>query len=486
MPDATAIRSRLEKVGQDHVLRFFDTLDGAQQASLLAQLDALDIEGLPALADRYVFSDPDFDGSMELEPAAYYPRTPDPDVRDWDPDEARREGEALIRAGKVAAFTVAGGQGSRLGYDGPKGMYPSGPVTGKPLFHALAEWILAAQRRYGATIPWYVMTSPLNHDATVAFFEKCAHFGLERDDVRFFQQGVMPSLDRETGRLLLAAPGALATNPDGHGGSLRALHESGALDDMKRRGVEHISYTQIDNPLVRVIDPTFIGLHAGAQDSSAQMSSKFVAKAHAKEKVGLFCNASGRTRIIEYSDLPDALAEQTDARGGLRFNAGNIAVHAIGRKFVHELNTRTTAGMGVSSSGFALPYHRAIKKVPHIDIESGELVQPEEPNAVKLEAFVFDAIPMCKDSLLFETERVEEFAPIKNATGADSPETSGQIQTERAARWLEAAGVEIPRDGEGRPECVIELSPMTAMFAEDLRRNADLPRKIGRGERIAL
>lgn len=485
MPDATAIADRLRRVGQDHVLRFFDSLDSGGQARLLRQLEAIDIEGLPALADRYVFSDPSFDESLDLEPAPYYPRTPDPEVRDWDPQEARREGEALIRAGRVAAFTVAGGQGTRLGHDGPKGMYPAGAVTGKPLFHTLAEWILAAERRYGATIPWYVMTSPLNHDATTAFFEKCAWFGLERANVRFFQQGVMPSLDRETGRLLLAAPDQLVTNPDGHGGSLLALHASGALDDMRRRGVEHISYTQIDNPLVRVVDPVFLGLHAGAPDSSAQMSSKFVPKAHAKEKVGLFCNASGRTRIIEYSDLPDELAEQTDARGGLRFNAGNIAVHAIGRAFVHELNTRVTAGMGVSSTGFALPYHRAIKKAPHLDIETGRLVQPEEPNAVKLEAFVFDAIPLCERPLLYETERIEEFAPIKNAQGADSPESCSRIQTERAARWLEAAGVDVPRDDEGRPDCVLEVSPLTAMFGEDLRR-ADLPRRIGRGEKIAL
>jgi UDP-N-acetylglucosamine/UDP-N-acetylgalactosamine diphosphorylase len=205
------------------------------------------------------------------------------------------------------------------------------------------------------------------------------------------------------------------------------------------------------------------------------MSSKMVPKTGPDEKVGVFCVIDGRTQVVEYSDLPPHLAQERVAGRALRFVAGSIAVHALSVEFVSRLNTE---------SAFSLPYHRAEKKVQFID-DSGDRIDPERPNAVKLERFVFDALPLCRGSIVYETDRVEEFAPIKNATGVDSVESSRAIQTQRAARWLSSHGVAIPRDADGGPDCVLEIGPLTAMEAEDLNGKT-LPRSIERGARVAL
>ncbi len=466
------LRAQLEAIDQAHLLRFEAELDPAERGALLDQIAALPFDRIPEWVETYVLADDDEDVARErIEP----PRTYGLADGSWDRAAMREAGEALLRAGRVAAFTVAGGQGSRLGYDGPKGCFPGGAVTGRPLFGCLADWILAARERYGAAIPWYVMTSPLNHTATVLFFDEHGHFGLPPEDVMFFPQGVVPSFDRETGRILLADRGLVATNPDGHGGSLRALAASGAIADMRSRGIEHISYVQIDNPLARVIDPVFLGLHAAARDSSGEMSTKVVAKTEPDEKVGVLCRTNGRTSVIEYSDLPGSLAEARDADGQLRFRAGNIAIHAIGVDFVERLNEGGT---------LALPFHRAVKKVPCVDLETGARVDPVEPNGVKLEMFVFDALPKCEASIAYEVERVDEFAPIKNAEGKDSPASSRRIQTERAARWLETHGVEVPREADGTPACTLEICPRTAMDPAELA-GRDVP-AVAAGDRVVV
>ncbi|MFG0276007.1 MAG: UTP--glucose-1-phosphate uridylyltransferase [Phycisphaerales bacterium] len=481
MTDSSDIRQRLERIGQAHLLRFTDRLTPERLDALLRRIADLDrdvhLDAVPDLVERYVRARPEFAPTGDVAPAPYYPHDPASAVRPWDRDAARRAGETLIRDGKVAAFTVAGGQGTRLGFDGPKGCYPGGAVTGKPLFRCFAEWILAAQNRWGATIPWYVMTSPMNHEPTVAFFREQGWFGLDPKQVRHFPQGVMPSFEMETGRILLADLDEPATNPDGHGGSLKALAASGAVADMRSRGVEHLCYAQVDNPLVRFIDPVFIGLHAGATDSSAEMSSKMLEKTEPGEKVGVFARVHGRISVIEYSDLPADLSAQRRDDGKLVFNAGNPAIHMLGVGFLERLNN--------GDGGFALPFHRAEKKVAHIDLESGGRIEPDTPNAIKLETFVFDALPICERSIVLEVDRVEEFAPIKNATGADSVESSRRLQTERAARWLEAAGVSVPRLPDGTPDCTLEISPLTAMAAGDLSQ-ADLPTRIDTGASLAL
>ncbi|HVZ94977.1 MAG TPA: UDPGP type 1 family protein [Phycisphaerales bacterium] len=485
MPDhdekLARVKRRLEAAGQSHALTFYDRLDNVARRALVDQIDALNLEALPGLVEKYVRSKPSFAPAGEIQPAPYYPKDEGSPTRPWDRAAMKRAGEEIVRAGKVAAFTVAGGQGTRLGYDGPKGQFPGGAVTKKPLFQCLAEWIIAASKKYGVTIPWYIMTSPLNHEATRVFLAANNFFGMSEKDVMLFPQGEMPSFDLRTGKMLLAEPGVVATNPDGHGGSLLALARSGAIADMRRRGVEHISYVQIDNPLARVIDPVFIGLHARAPDSSGEMSSKMVAKSDPAERVGVFARVGGKTCVVEYSDLPKEMAEARHADHRLKFNAGSIAIHVIGVSFVQRLNEVENAGGG----GFALDFHRAEKKVPYIDLEDGRRIEPMQPNAVKLEAFVFDALALCKSSIVYETDRVEEFAPIKNAEGADSPATCREIQTVRAARWLGMSGVEVPRDESGKPVCTLEISPMTAMEPEDLR-GVKLPKVIEKGAAVAI
>lgn len=467
------VRARLEAVDQAHLFTFAESLDDKARQTLVEQIAGLPIEDLPRFVETYVKQRPDFSPPADIAPAPYFPASGE----GWNPGDARAAGEALIAAGKVACFTVAGGQGSRLGFDGPKGCYPTGAVSNKTLFELFAEQIRAAGRKYKAAIPWLIMTSPLNHDATVKFFADNAYFGLVEQDVTFFKQGVMPSFDATTGKVLLAEQGTVATNPDGHGGSIRALHESGSLDMLAKRGVEQISYFQVDNPNVKILDPVFIGLHAAGQGSSGEVSSKMLPKVSAGEKVGVFCTSAGRTRVIEYSDLPNELATQTDDSGALRFIAGSIAIHVFSVAFLKAVAT---------DPSMELPFHRADKKVAHVNIESGEPVAPTEPNAVKLERFVFDAIPLAQHSIVYETDRVEEFAPVKNKEGVDSIVSSKQLQTERAARWLEAAGVTVPRKDDGTPNCVLEISPLTALDPEDLKGSDKIPASIDPGASLAL
>jgi len=479
-------KKALDAAGQSHVLSFYEELDQAQGDRLLTQIEGVDWPEVARLIKSHVLDAPPLHLPDDIRPAPCYPRRPTPEL-EGKYGKARTLGEKLIREGRVAAFTVAGGQGTRLGWDAPKGTFPATPVTGRPLFGVLADYIHKAQQKFDCVIPWYVMTSPVNHEPTVDFFKEHDYFGLDPDNVTHFPQAMMPAIGlhgEQRGKVLLADKDSLALSPNGHGGSLKALHTSGAIDDMKTRGVTQISYTQIDNPTVHVIDPLFIGLHAL---DGAQMSSKMLAKTGPKEKLGNFCLADGKMAVIEYSDLPDELAFQTNDDGELRFRAGSIAIHMIEVDFVEKLSA--------SPVGFALPFHRAEKKVACINLSTGEHDVPEAtrgPNAVKLETFVFDALPLCEKSVLYETDRVEEFAPIKNADGSpgsaaavDSPATSKQLQTERAARWLETHGVNISRNADGHVDAQIEICSLTATAPDDLA-GLDLPKQIKPGDSVVL
>jgi UDP-N-acetylglucosamine/UDP-N-acetylgalactosamine diphosphorylase len=464
------LRARLAAIGQGHVLSFFDKLDEPSKKKLVVQLEALDLDRMKELVATQVKVKAAPLLPREIKPANAYPREPRSEHRQLYLDADRR-GHELLKAGKVAAFLVAGGQGTRLGYDGPKGEYPVTPVKNKPLFQVFAEQLLAHSRDAGKPLPWYIMTSDINDGPTRAFFAKHEYFGYPHNDVMFFQQGMMPAFDLD-GRMLLAEKDSLALSPDGHGGSLRALAKSGALADMTKRGIEHLSYFQVDNPLVYCIDPLFLGLH---ELTGSEMSSKTIPKANALEKVGNFCLGDGVLQVIEYSDLPERLALQTNADGSLTFNAGSIAIHALRVSFIERLN---------SGGQLKLPWHRAEKKVPYAD-EAGRTIKPEKPNAVKLEQFVFDAIPLAKNAIVYTTDRAEEFSPVKNAEGVDSPATSKRDQVRRAARWLQAAGVDVPiRDGE--PDATIEISPLLAVDAEQLRTRKLNLRRVNSGEVLYL
>jgi UDP-N-acetylglucosamine/UDP-N-acetylgalactosamine diphosphorylase len=327
--DITLLRRKLSSVGQEHVLRFFDSLDPHARKRLLGQLQSLDLDNIADLSWKYVTHKSPFVLPKDIQPVKAYPHAPGPEQRELY-DRAQKRGRELLSEGKVAAFLVAGGQGTRLGYDGPKGEYPITPVKNKPLFQVFAEQLRAHSLRCGRIIPWYVMTSDINDIPTQAFFHKHQFFGYDEQAVFFFQQGMMPAFGLD-GRLLLAEKDSLALSPDGHGGSLSALHRSGALADMRRRGVEHLSFFQVDNPLVHCIDPLFMGLH---ELTGSEMSSKTVPKAGPLEKVGNFAIADGVLRVIEYSDLPEALAQRTNPDSTPYLNAASIAIHALSVGFV--------------------------------------------------------------------------------------------------------------------------------------------------------
>jgi UDP-N-acetylglucosamine/UDP-N-acetylgalactosamine diphosphorylase len=470
MPDFETIRKQLAGVGQEQVLRFYDALAPAGREKLLGQLAALDIEAIGELAESHVKNKPPAPLPGEIRPVEAYPRQADASRRELYRD-AEKRGRELLATGKVAAFLVAGGQGTRLGYDGPKGEYPVTPIRNKPLFQVFAEQLLAHGRDAGKTPPWYVMTSDINDGPTRAFFKKHGYFGLNPDDVFFFEQGMMPAFGMD-GKLLLAEKDSLALSPDGHGGSLRALTRGGALADMRKRGVEHLSFFQVDNPMVHVIDPLFLGLH---DLTGSEMSSKTIPKANALERVGNFVVGDGKVQVIEYSDLPESMALQTNPDGSLKFNWASIGIHALRASFVERLN---------EGGRLKLSWHRAEKKVPFVD-ESGKAIKPEKPNAVKLEQFVFDAIPLAQNAIVYTTERAEEFSPVKNAEGVDSPATCKRDQIRRAARWLAEAEVDVPTKN-GEPDATIEISPLYAISAQQLIDRTDRPKQIGGGSTVYL
>jgi len=464
----SAAADRLRAFGQQHLLAFWDRLTDAARSNLLDEIDALPLELLQqAIAHRSSEAKSDRKGIVPVHPIV---------MDQLDTDPYVRAGSAVIAANRVAAFTVAGGQGTRLGSDGPKGTFPATPILRKSLFEVFAESIGAARDRWSARIPWLIMTSPLNHAETSRFFAAHDWFGLGPGSVHLLVQGTLPSLDR-AGRILLASESAVALNPDGHGGALRALDQTGWLDRLAHEGIDTLSYFQVDNPLCKPIDPLFIGLHHVHPDSSAEVSSKVVEKTSPTEKVGVFCQRGESRFVMEYSDMSREMTEARDTSGALLHRAGSIAVHVFGVSFLKRL----------ARDGHGLPLHQASKKVPCIDPQTGLQTVPTEPNAIKLESFIFDTVPAAKRALVAQTTRVEEFAPIKNAIGDDSPATSNALQSERAAQWLERCGVQIARDSKtGQCLAEIELSPRTALDAATLAKCATLPVSISAGERLAL
>ncbi len=461
-----SLREQFERAGQGQVFAHFDRCTAGQQRQLLAEAAEIDLAEVGRLTRTLLGKHAAAGGSLDGLAPAPYERRPEHggDASAWA--RAKAAGEAALRAGRVAAFTVAGGQGTRLGYDGPKGTFPVTPILRKTLFQVFAEKILASGRRYGRPLHWFIMTSHANHAATEAFFAEHKFFGLDRARVHFFRQGRMPAVNFE-GKILLESPHGIALSPDGHGGSLRALDRSGALDVMRGEGVDLLSYFQVDNPLVRCIDPAFLGWHL---ERGSEMSSKMVPKAYPEEKVGHFCAQQGKLVVVEYSDLPVAMQRETEADGALRYLAGNIAIHVLGREFVRR--------MASGGDGMALPFHRADKKIPTIDA-NGAPVKPDKANGVKFEMFVFDALPFARNPLVVETRRADDFSPVKNAEGVDSPQTCRDDQLRQHARWLTANGASLPVDATGLPSFPVEISPLFGYdedsFADAWRRLQQKP-----------
>ena len=433
-------RERAAAAGQAHVFASWSSLSPGEREGLLAQIEAVDFE-LVAQHRKLIAGSGSKSAPPRLEPPRVFPLLRDAEQA-ARAERARDAGDELLSAGKVGFVLVAGGQASRLGFDGPKGCFPVGPVSGRSLFEIHARRLLAAQRRHGAPTPWYVMTSQQNDAATRAFFEAHRHFGLDPADVTFFRQAMVPALDFE-GRILMSSAASLFLAPNGHGGTLAALASSGALADARRRGVTQLSYFQVDNPLARPADALFLGLHVLEH---AQMSSKVVAKRDAGEKVGVLGLIDGRMGCIEYSDLPAELRDAREEHGRLRFDAGNIAMHALALEFVERL----------TRGALALPWHVAVKKMTVW--EGGRMV---EKQGAKFETFVFDALALAERGVVLEVERAHEFSPVKNASGDDSPATTRADLLRLHGAWARAAGQRLPEAGPDGLHA-IEVDPLLA------------------------
>ncbi|MBI3838320.1 MAG: UTP--glucose-1-phosphate uridylyltransferase [Planctomycetia bacterium] len=373
--------------------------------------------------------------------------------RAFSAEQANDRGQAGLESGRVGVILVAGGQGTRLGVDHPKGMFSIGPVSGASLFQILLEKIVARARSCGMRIPLYLMTSPATHDETVAYLRANENFGLAQDDLKIFCQGTMPAVDAQTGRLLLAEKDQLALSPDGHGGMLQALAAHGCLSDIHQRGLRHLFYCQIDNPLVEMCDPVFLGFHLL---SNSELSTQVVAKRTLRDKVGNVVSIDGKLRIIEYSDLnllSDEIVERRAPDGSPIFWAGNTAIHVFEAAFLERM----------AHIGTALPFHVAKKAVSYLD-RAGELVEPQRPNAIKFERFIFDLLPIARQAIVVEVDESQAFAPVKNAPG-DPRDTPESVQAQMIAlhtSWLRAAGCEVA------PGTAVEIGPLFAQSAQEV------------------
>ncbi len=451
------LQERLRHYHQEHLLAYWPRLAPDQQSRLFEQLQAINLELVAEL-----FQKKSADGQKDwaalaaratAPPAIRLPRSQpgsESEVPLYPAAQAQRVGEEMLTSGKVGVVLVAGGQATRLGYDQPKGVYPIGPISQASLFQILIEMLLATRQRYGAKIPLFLMTSPATDEPTHRYLEQQSRFGLAEEDLFIFCQGTMPAVDRGTGGILLAAPDQVALSPDGHGGVLEALARAGLFEEMRQRGIEELFYLQVDNPLARLCEPAFLGYHLL---SGAQVSTKVIAKTSPTEKLGNLAMIDGRMSVIEYSDLPDEHADRRNEAGEPIFWAGNLAVHVFNRDFLVSL----------AEGDHQLEFHQALKKVPYVN-QGGQRIEPTEPNAIKFERFIFDVLPQAETAIVVEADRQGEYAGVKNATGANSPESVRAQMAAEHRKWLREAGLNVADD------VTVEVSPLYALDPHQLRQ----------------
>ncbi len=449
-----ALSNHLAPYGQEHLLAFWDELHEQQRSDLAAQIEAVDLEQIESLF-KGDSAGPDWTAqSRQATPPIAMRRGAATSATQAvvSPEQARQAGTAALAAGKIGVLLVAGGQGSRLGFEHPKGMYPIGPISGATLLELHLKKVVAIAKKHGQPVPVYLMTSPVTHDEQLAFLEENDRFGLAEDDLVVFCQGTMPAVDEKSGKILLADRDRLFQSPDGHGGMLAALAASGAIDDMRRRGIEQLFYLQVDNPIIPIGDPELIGDHLLAE---SELTSVAVAKREPQDKLGNFVMLGNQMHVIEYSDFPDDVANQKSTDGSLKFWAGSIAVHLFRVAFLERMLQRKEG----------LPFHIARKKVSHIDAE-GNRVEPSEPNAMKFERFIFDLLPQAKNPLVVEMAEEDWLAPVKNAPGAekDTAEYVQRFLVDQHRRWLEAAGAKVA-DG-----ITVEIDPLWAIDEETVHQ----------------
>ncbi len=446
------LRQTLTQQNQEHILRFFAQLPEAGRQRLAADLRQID---LSLVAREFQRKDDASEDWAHLARRAEPPKAIRRRHTGVDRRTAARRGQEALAAGEVGVVLVAGGQGTRLGFNVPKGMFSLGPLSSDTLFKILFRKVLAIGRRYGRTVPVYMMTSHATHEESLRHLEEEDRYGLAEDDLRPFCQSSMPAVDMHTGQLLLAEDGGLSLSPDGHGGMLDAMTREGVLEDARRRGLKHLFYMQVDNPLAPVCNPEFLGHHAV---SGSELSTLVVAKRSSRDAMGNVVRVDGQTRIIEYSDLnplPDEIVERR-RDGEPVFWAGNTAMHVFDLAFLERMAEEVDA----------LPWHIVRKEVPFLD-EQGSLTTPAEPNAVKLERFIFDLLPKAREAIVMEVDAAEAFAPVKNKEGVDSPETSRAAMVALHARWLRETGVEV---AEGTP---VEIDPLFALDAEQVKEKIE-------------
>ncbi|KAJ7654821.1 nucleotide-diphospho-sugar transferase [Mycena rosella] len=464
-----SLRPRYEAASQAHVLKFWDTLSPSEQKSLAEQLDALDIERVNRIYKKAVSAEAEAAAPVAHDPIQPLPKDATDSVNSAAKEkEWRAIGLEAIANGTVGVLLMAGGQGTRLGSSAPKGCYDIGLPSHKSLFQYQAERIARLQtvaeqefkKPTGTVIiPWYVMTSGPTRRETADFFAKNSYFGLDSKNVILFEQGTLPCLTME-GKVLLDTHSHVAVAPDGNGGLYAATRfplsptdkSHTVLTDLAKRKILYVNAFGVDNCLVRVADPVFLGYSIKKQ---ADCAAKVVPKSSPTESVGVVACRGDKFSVVEYSEISKEQAEKRDPETGeLAFRAANIVNHFYTTTYLNK----------VEAFEEELAFHIARKKIPHVDLESGEAVKPTKPNGMKLEMFIFDVFPYTERFSVLEVARNEEFSPLKNApgTGSDDPETSRKDLLAQHKRFLEKAGAKV-QDG-----VEIEISPLVSYAGEGL------------------
>ena len=400
--------SKLKKYNQEHILKY--DLNNNQQEELEKQIENIDFEQLKSL-----YESTKEEKCIEEKKIEHIPYTDKTKLTKEEQLSLFEIGEQVIKQGHYAVITMAGGQGTRLGHNGPKGTYALDTINGKKyIFEIIIDRLKKAEKQYNVTIPWYVMTSKENHQDTILFLEKNNYFGYNKDKIKFFKQGELPLIDTQ-GKIILDENAKIKEAADGNGGIYEALSKSGMLQELKQNQIEWIFISGIDNILSNFVDPILLGLTIKENNVIA---SKSVAKANPQEKVGVFCKMNGKPKIIEYIDLPEEMAEELDENGELMYGEVNIGTYLYNRSVLENL------------ANAKLPYYAAFKKSGYLNA-NGKFIEPDEPNVFKFETFIFDAFTRYDDMTIMRVKREDEFAPVKNRTGNDSPETAVKLYNEK-------------------------------------------------------
>ncbi|KAF8140545.1 nucleotide-diphospho-sugar transferase [Boletus edulis] len=470
------IRTRYKAAGQDHLFTFWSKLTEEEHSALARQLEGIDVERVNRVYKKATSSESNAadphrvaDAIEPLPVEAYESVSANPTkASEW-----RQIGLQAVADGQVGVLLMAGGQGTRLGSSAPKGCYDIGLPSHKSLFQYQAERIAHLQTiaegqfrksKGSVVVPWYVMTSGPTRRETEAFFAKNNHFGLNAKNVIVFEQGTLPCLTME-GKIMLETTSRVAVAPDGNGGLYAATRaplspsdkSRTVLSDLVDRGIQYVHAYCVDNCLVKVADPVFLGYCIARQ---ADCAAKVVPKTSPTESVGVVARRGDKFSVVEYSEITKEQAElRNEKTGELLFNAGNIANHFYTTAFLQS----------VESFEHELAHHIARKKIPTVDLETGQVIKPSKPNGMKLELFIFDVFPFTKNFAVLEVARREEFSPLKNApgTGSDAPETSRRDLLDQHRRFLESAGACLKEGVE------IELSPLVTYAGEGLESVKD-------------